>query len=50
MGTRILLNLAPAASLPEATLREFDLLIVNETESAWLARNLGCDDGASITA
>ena len=46
-GARIILNLAPAAPLPEATLRELDVLVVNETESAWLALHLGCTDGAA---
>ena len=45
-GARIILNLAPAASLPEDALRKLDVLLVNETESAWLAAHLGCDDGA----
>ncbi len=46
-GARVILNLAPAASFPEATLREVDILVVNETESAWLANRLGCSDGAA---
>lgn len=46
-GARIVLNLAPAAPLPEAALRELDVLVVNETESAWLAGHLGCADGAA---
>ncbi|MFL5287508.1 MAG: ribokinase [Rhodopila sp.] len=41
-GMRIVLNLAPAAALPEATLRAVDVLVVNETEGAWLAAHLGC--------
>jgi ribokinase len=45
-GARIILNLAPAAPLPEAALRELDVLVVNETESASLASRLGCVDGA----
>jgi ribokinase len=45
-GARILLNLAPAAPMPEAVLRELDVLVVNEIESAWLASHLGCADGA----
>jgi ribokinase len=36
------LNLAPAAALPEAALRAVDVLVVNETEGEWLARHLGC--------
>jgi ribokinase len=46
-GTRIILNLAPAAPLPEDALRKVDVLVVNETESAWLAIHSGCDDGAA---
>jgi len=46
-GARIILNLAPAAVLPETALRELDILIVNETESAWLADHLSCSDGAA---
>ena len=46
-GARIILNLAPAAPLPESTLRELDVLVVNETESAWLSSHLGCADGAA---
>jgi ribokinase len=46
-GARIILNLAPAAALPESTLRALDVLVVNETESAWLAAHLGCFDSAS---
>ena len=41
-GARILLNLAPAAPLPEDVLRKLDILLVNETEAAWLAAHLGC--------
>jgi ribokinase len=41
-GARIVLNLAPAAALPEAALRSVDVLVVNETEAAWLASHLGC--------
>ena len=39
-GARIVLNLAPAAPLPEDALRALDLLVVNETEAAWLAADL----------
>lgn len=46
-GVRIVLNLAPAAALPEAALRKSHLLTVNETESAWLAAHLGCGDSAA---
>ncbi len=41
-GARIMLNLAPAAALPEAALRMVDVLVVNETEGVWLAEHLGC--------
>lgn len=41
-GCRIILNLAPAAPLPETALRAVDLLVVNEHEAAWLAEHLGC--------
>ena len=46
-GMRIVLNLAPAAALPDATLRAVDVLVVNETEGAWLAGHLGCAATAS---
>jgi ribokinase len=41
-GARIVLNLAPAAALPEIALRAVDVLVVNATEGAWLAEHLGC--------
>jgi ribokinase len=41
-GTRIVLNLAPAAPLEVAALRALDLLTVNETEATWLGAHLGC--------
>jgi ribokinase len=47
-GARIVLNLAPAAALPEDTLRAVDVLVVNETEAAWLGDHLGC--GATAVA
>jgi len=46
-GARIILNLAPAAPFPEATLRDVDILVLNQTEAAWLANHLGCVDGAA---
>jgi ribokinase len=46
-GARIILNLAPAAPLPEDTLRKIDILVVNETEGAWLAAHLKCHDTAA---
>ena len=36
-GARIILNLAPPAPVPEAMLRQLDLLIANEHEADWLA-------------
>ncbi len=47
-GTRTILNLAPAAALPESALRMVDILVVNETEGAWLAAHLDC--AATATA
>lgn len=44
---RVVLNLAPAAPLPEDALRAVDILVVNETEGAWLAAHLGCAAGAA---
>jgi ribokinase len=41
-GAKVVLNLAPAANLPEAALRAVDVLVVNETEAGWLAGHLGC--------
>ncbi|WP_135467578.1 PfkB family carbohydrate kinase [Crenalkalicoccus roseus] len=41
-GARVLLNLAPAAPLPETALRAAHLLIANEREAAWLGAALGC--------
>ena len=40
-GTRIILNLAPAALLPRAVLGMLDILVVNEGEAAFLAAGLG---------
>ena len=47
-GARVMLNLAPASALPEEALRAVDVLVVNETEGAWLAGHLGC--GATALA
>jgi ribokinase len=47
-GARVVLNLAPAAPLAEDALRAVDVLVVNETEGAWLAQHLGC--GATAIA
>ena len=46
-GARVVLNLAPAAALPEPALRAVDVLVVNETEGAWLAGHLGCGGSAA---
>jgi ribokinase len=46
-GTRIVLNLAPAAPLPPDALRAVDVLIVNDPEAAWLAAHLHCDPTAA---
>lgn len=40
-GARVILNLAPAADLPDDTWRLLDLLIANEQEAAWLASHFG---------
>jgi ribokinase len=50
LGTRIVLNLAPAAALPEAALRAVDVLVANRTEAAWLAAHLGCAATAEALA
>jgi ribokinase len=39
---RIILNLAPAAGLPADALAGVDILVVNETEAAWLAAQHAC--------
>jgi ribokinase len=50
-GSRILLNLAPAGVLAPDALRMVDLLVANETETAWLASELGARaDAASLAA
>ncbi len=46
-GARVVLNLAPPGELPAETLRQLDLLIVNEHEAATLAARLGCATGAA---
>jgi ribokinase len=40
-GARVLLNCAPAAAVPSATLARLDWLVVNETEAEILAGQLG---------
>jgi ribokinase len=42
-GARVLLNAAPAATLPAGLLHDVDVLLVNDTEAAALARDLGVD-------
>jgi ribokinase len=46
-GARVVLNLAPAAALQEDALRAVDILVVNESEGAWLAEHLGCGSAAA---
>lgn len=46
-GVRIVLNLAPAAALPEPALLAVDVLVVNQSEAAWLAAHLGCAASAA---
>jgi len=41
LGARTILNLAPAADLPEEALRKTHLLVVNESEAEVLARRFG---------
>lgn len=45
-GAQVILNLAPAAPLPQSVLEAVDILVVNEDEARWLAAHLGCDDDA----
>ena len=40
-GARVLLNLAPAAQMDRGVLGAVDLLILNESEAAWLGQQLG---------
>jgi ribokinase len=46
-GTRIVLNLAPAAPLPQDALAALDVLVVNDAEAAWLAGHLGASREAA---
>jgi ribokinase len=46
-GARVVLNLAPPAPLPLATLKALDVLVVNEDEGAWLGKHLGTDGSAA---
>jgi ribokinase len=45
-GSRIVLNLAPAAPLAEPALRALDVLVLNEGEARFLAAHLGCPASA----
>ena len=40
-GARIVLNAAPAGAVPEAALKQLDLLVVNEIEAETLCREAG---------
>ncbi len=46
-GSRIVLNLAPAAALANAVLRVVDVLVVNQVEAAQLAADLLCPASAA---
>ena len=46
-GARVVLNLAPAAALPEDALRAIAVLVVNATEGTWLAAYLRCEASAA---
>jgi ribokinase len=46
-GARTILNLAPAAPLARDALQAVDLLVVNETEAAWLGAHLGAGANAA---
>ena len=46
-GARIVLNAAPAASMPEAALAAIDVLIVNRLEATMMADALGSPAGSS---
>lgn len=41
LGTRVMLNVAPAAPVPEEALAALDFLVVNEIEAAQVAEGLG---------
>lgn len=50
-GVRTILNLAPAAALPEDVLRKAHLIVVNEPEAEFLARSTGgASDAAGLSA
>ncbi len=46
-GCRVILNLAPAAPLPCGAWAHVDVLVVNETEAAWLAAQNGASPDAA---
>ena len=51
-GASVVLNLAPAAEIPEDSLRRLDVLVVNETEAGQLGKQLGLaeEDPEAIAA
>lgn len=49
-GCRAILNVAPAAAVPEAALRDLDLLVVNEHEALSIAGSLGLDTASPQAA
>lgn len=42
-GARIVLNVAPAAPVPDAALRDIDVLVVNEIEAGMVAKEVGLE-------
>jgi ribokinase len=46
-GARIVLNLAPAADLPDDAIRAVDVLVANEEEAAWFGRRHATDGTAT---
>ncbi len=46
-GARVVLNLAPAARLPDDALRAVDVLVMNEDEGGWLGNALGTGGDAA---
>jgi len=50
LGKTVVLNPAPAASLPAAVLAQVDYLIPNELEAAMLLGTAACDDAASVAS
>lgn len=43
-GAKVVLNLAPAGPIPEDSLRQLDVLVVNETEAGQLGKQLGLSE------